>query len=74
MVTLKKSYNQDKLSRQDQLVLQMIRLMDNLLKEDKLDLRLTPYSVLATNVSDGFVQYVKATPIADLKGGILVVS
>lgn len=46
--------------------------MDNLLREEKLDLRLTPYSVLATSVSDGFVQYVKATPIADLKGGILV--
>ncbi|KAI6171511.1 Phosphatidylinositol 3-kinase catalytic subunit type 3 [Aphelenchoides bicaudatus] len=57
--------------RQDQLVLQMIRLMDNLLKDEKLDLRLTPYSVLSTSVSDGFVQYVKATPIADLKGGIL---
>ncbi|KAI6220427.1 Phosphatidylinositol 3-kinase catalytic subunit type 3 [Aphelenchoides besseyi] len=53
--------------RQDQLVLQMIRLMDNLLKDDKLDLCLTPYAVLATSVSDGFVQFVKATPIADLK-------
>ncbi|CAD5207974.1 unnamed protein product [Bursaphelenchus xylophilus] len=53
--------------RQDQLVLQMIRLMDNLWKEEKLDLCLTPYAVLATSVSDGFVQFVKATPIADLK-------
>ncbi|KAI6232650.1 Phosphatidylinositol 3-kinase catalytic subunit type 3 [Aphelenchoides fujianensis] len=53
--------------RQDQLVLQMIRLMDGLLKEDKLDLCLTPYAVLATSLSDGFVQFVKATPIADLK-------
>uniref|UniRef100_A0A915CWQ4 PIK helical domain-containing protein n=1 Tax=Ditylenchus dipsaci TaxID=166011 RepID=A0A915CWQ4_9BILA len=42
--------------RQDQLVSQMIRLMDSLLKERNLDLRLTTYSVLATGVSEGFVQ------------------
>ncbi|CAD5205554.1 unnamed protein product [Bursaphelenchus okinawaensis] len=53
--------------RQDQLVLQMIKLMDNLWKDEKLDLCLTPYAVLATSVSDGFVQFVKATPIADLR-------
>jgi len=57
--------------RQDQLVLQMISLIDNLLKNDGLDLRLTSYSVLPTSSSDGFVQYIKATPIADLKDGIL---
>ena len=34
--------------RQDQLVVQMIQLMDRLLKKDGLDLRLTPYKVLAT--------------------------
>lgn len=32
-------------SRQDQLVIQMIRLMDTLFKKDQLDLRLTPYAV-----------------------------
>ncbi|KAI1724754.1 phosphoinositide 3-kinase family, accessory domain (PIK domain) domain-containing protein [Ditylenchus destructor] len=53
--------------RQDQLVIQMIRLMDSLLKEEKLDLCLTPYAVLATSVTEGFVQFVKATPLADLK-------
>uniref|UniRef100_A0A915CVA0 phosphatidylinositol 3-kinase n=1 Tax=Ditylenchus dipsaci TaxID=166011 RepID=A0A915CVA0_9BILA len=53
--------------RQDQLVLSMIRLMDSLLKEEKLDLCLTPYCVLATSVTEGFVQFVKATPLADLK-------
>ena len=31
--------------RQDQLVIQMIRLMDSLFKRDQLDLRLTPYAV-----------------------------
>ena len=44
---------------QDQLVLQMIKLMDSLLKDDKLDLCLTPYSVLATSKDDGFVQVQK---------------
>ena len=34
--------------RQDQLIVQMIQLMDKLLKEDGLDLKLTPYKVLAT--------------------------
>lgn len=54
--------------RQDQLVLQMIRLMDSLLKEDKLDLCLTPYAVLATSCSEGFVQFIRgATPLADIK-------
>jgi len=44
--------------RQDQLVIQMINLMDSLLKKVKLDLQLTPYRVLATSSSDGFVEYV----------------
>uniref|UniRef100_A0A915AJ48 Phosphatidylinositol 3-kinase catalytic subunit type 3 n=2 Tax=Parascaris univalens TaxID=6257 RepID=A0A915AJ48_PARUN len=52
--------------RQDQLVIQMIRLMDRILRADGLDLRLTPYSVLATSVSEGFVQFVKATPLRDV--------
>lgn len=34
--------------RQDQLIVQLIRLMDRLLKKENLDLRLTPYHVLAT--------------------------
>ncbi|VDK50743.1 unnamed protein product [Anisakis simplex] len=52
--------------RQDQLVIQMIRLMDGILRADGLDLKLTPYSVLATSVSEGFVQFVKATPLRDV--------
>ncbi|CAJ0578216.1 unnamed protein product, partial [Mesorhabditis spiculigera] len=52
--------------RQDQLVIQMIRLMDRLMKRDQLDLRLTPYSVLATGLTEGFVQFVKATPLRDI--------
>eukprot|EP00760_Papus_ankaliazontas_P025458 PhM_4_TR2720/c0_g1_i1/m.105223/K00914/PIK3C3, VPS34; phosphatidylinositol 3-kinase len=44
--------------RQDQLVIQMIQLMDRLLKEDGLDLKLTPYRVLALSYDDGFVEMV----------------
>ncbi|CAD6194718.1 unnamed protein product [Caenorhabditis auriculariae] len=49
--------------RQDQLVIQMIRLMDTLFKKDQLDLKLTPYAVLSTGVDEGFVQFVKALPL-----------
>lgn len=34
--------------RQDQLVVQLITLMDILLRKENLDLKLTPYKVLAT--------------------------
>lgn len=33
--------------RQDQLILQLIMLMDRLLRKENLDLKLTPYNVLA---------------------------
>ncbi len=41
--------------RQDQLVLQMIALMDKLLKQENLDLKLTPYKVIATGTKEGKV-------------------
>ncbi len=44
--------------RQDQLVIQMINLMDTLLKKVKMDLQLTPYRVLATGPAHGFVEFV----------------
>lgn len=44
----------------------MIRLMDGLLRADGLDLRLTPYSVLATSTSEGFVQFIKANPLREV--------
>ena len=54
--------------RQDQLVLQLISLMDSLLKRDRnLDLCLTPYRVLATGAQEGLVEYVPhAHTIADI--------
>ena len=39
--------------RQDQLVINIIQLMDRLLKKEKLDLQLTSYKVLATGSSQG---------------------
>lgn len=39
--------------RQDQLVIQIFRLMDRLLKKENLDLKLIPYRVLATDLSNG---------------------
>lgn len=46
--------------------MQMIRLTDDLLRADGLDLRLTPYSVLATSTSEGFVQFIKAIPLREV--------
>ncbi|KAJ3414004.1 Phosphatidylinositol (PI) 3-kinase [Chytridiales sp. JEL 0842] len=40
--------------RQDQLVVQIITLMDRLLRKENLDLRLTPYKVLATGADHDF--------------------
>jgi Phosphatidylinositol 3- and 4-kinase/Phosphoinositide 3-kinase family, accessory domain (PIK domain)/Phosphoinositide 3-kinase C2 len=44
--------------RQDQLIIQMVRLMDSQLKRVGLDLRLTPYRVLATSSSTGMMEMV----------------
>ena len=44
--------------RQDQLVIQVIRLMDELLKNENVDLKLTPYKILATGPDEGSIQFV----------------
>ncbi|EGV61879.1 Phosphatidylinositol (PI) 3-kinase [Yamadazyma tenuis] len=44
--------------RQDQLVIQIINLMDQLLKNENLDLKLTPYRILATSPIAGMIQFV----------------
>jgi len=44
--------------RQDQLVLQLIILMDSILKKYGLDLQLTPYQVIALSRNDGFIEFV----------------
>ncbi|KAJ3617233.1 hypothetical protein Zmor_008849 [Zophobas morio] len=41
--------------RQDQLTIQLFKLMDELLRKEQLDLKLTPYRVLATDVDTGML-------------------
>jgi phosphatidylinositol 3-kinase len=43
--------------RQDQLVIRIVTLMNNLLKEN-LDVKLTPYRILATSPLAGAVQFI----------------
>ena len=50
--------------RQDQLVIQIISLMDRLLLKENLDLKLSPYRILATSASAGAVQFVPSTSLA----------
>jgi phosphatidylinositol 3-kinase len=61
--------------RQDQLVIQIITLMNNLLLKENLDLKLTPYRILATSPFAGAVQFVPSTPISAIstkyKGSVL---
>uniref|UniRef100_A0A3P9H5Z3 Phosphatidylinositol 3-kinase catalytic subunit type 3 n=1 Tax=Oryzias latipes TaxID=8090 RepID=A0A3P9H5Z3_ORYLA len=52
--------------RQDQLILQIISLMDKLLRKENLDLKLTPYKVLATSSKHGFMQFVQSVPVAEV--------
>ena len=49
--------------RQDQLVIQIISLMDRLLRKENLDLKLTPYRILATGASAGAVQFIASTTL-----------
>ena len=50
--------------RQDQLVIQLFTLMDRLLRKENLDLKLTPYDVLATGPSQGMAQFIPSRTIA----------
>ncbi|KAF9322040.1 Phosphatidylinositol (PI) 3-kinase [Podila horticola] len=52
--------------RQDQLVIQLITLMDDLLRKENLDLKLMPYKVLATGVDHGMVQFVQSQSLANV--------
>lgn len=50
--------------RQDQLVIQIISLMDRLLRKENLDLKLSPYRILATSANAGAVQFVGSMSLA----------
>lgn len=49
--------------RQDQLVIQIITLMDQLLRKENLDLKLTPYKILATGATAGAVQFIRSVSL-----------
>lgn len=61
--------------RQDQLAMQLFALMDRLLRNENLDLRITPYRVLATGAFDGMVQFIPSMTLAAIMsehtGGLL---
>ncbi|KAH7428669.1 hypothetical protein KP509_09G010900 [Ceratopteris richardii] len=52
--------------RQDQLVIQLVSLMDRLLKLENLDLQLTPYKVLATNQDEGMMEFIPSKSLAQV--------
>ncbi|KAB1207894.1 Phosphatidylinositol 3-kinase, root isoform [Morella rubra] len=52
--------------RQDQLVVQMVSLMDRLLKLENLDLHLTPYMVLATGQDEGMMEFIPSRSLAQI--------
>ncbi len=52
--------------RQDQLVIQIITLMDQLLQKENLDLKLTPYKILATSNRMGLTQFVPSVSFQSL--------
>ncbi|KAI5843468.1 kinase-like domain-containing protein [Morchella snyderi] len=55
--------------RQDQLVIQIVTLMDKLLRKENLDLKLTPYHILATSAYTGVVQFVDSLSLASIEEG-----
>jgi phosphatidylinositol 3-kinase len=50
--------------RQDQLVIQIITLMDRLLRKENLDLKLSPYRILATGPFAGAVQFIPSQSLS----------
>jgi phosphatidylinositol 3-kinase len=50
--------------RQDQLVIQIIMLMDRLLRKENLDLKLSPYKILATGPQAGAVQFIPSSSLS----------
>ncbi|XP_070542785.1 phosphatidylinositol 3-kinase catalytic subunit type 3-like [Ptychodera flava] len=52
--------------RQDQLILQIVHLMDTLLRQENLDLKLTTYKAIATSSRHGFIQFVESVAVADV--------
>ena len=52
--------------KQDILIYQIIKLFDNWWLEAGLDLKVTPYSVMATQDMFGFIEFVEGATVADI--------
>ncbi|KAH6604970.1 phosphatidylinositol kinase [Trichoderma cornu-damae] len=52
--------------RQDQLVIQIITLMDQLLRKENLDLKLSPYKILATSTTAGASQFIQSQSLSSI--------
>ncbi|KAL3241136.1 phosphatidylinositol 3-kinase VPS34 [Nakaseomyces bracarensis] len=52
--------------RQDQLVVQIISLMNELLKNENVDLKLIPYKILATGPDEGAIQFIPNDTMANI--------
>lgn len=52
--------------RQDQFVIQIISLMDKILESENLDLKLTPYRILATAPVEGLIQFVPNSSLSSI--------
>ncbi|KAE8454453.1 hypothetical protein EG329_000076 [Mollisiaceae sp. DMI_Dod_QoI] len=52
--------------RQDQLIIQIITLMDQLLQKENLDLKLSPYKILATGATAGAAQFVPSMSLQSI--------
>ncbi|AJV73604.1 Vps34p [Saccharomyces cerevisiae YJM244] len=52
--------------RQDQLVVQIISLMNELLKNENVDLKLTPYKILATGPQEGAIEFIPNDTLASI--------
>ncbi|QQP39857.1 Uncharacterized protein FKW44_013707, partial [Caligus rogercresseyi] len=48
------------------LIIQLIRVFDDIWKKNGLDLRMTPYTVLPTSQEGGFLEYVDSISVAQI--------
>lgn len=46
--------------------MQVVMLMDKILRNENMDLKLTPYSVMATGVDHGFNQFIPSMTLAHI--------
>ncbi|GMG55938.1 unnamed protein product [Ambrosiozyma monospora] len=52
--------------RQDQFVVQIISVMDKILQNENLDLRLKPYKIMATAPVEGFIEFVPNSSLSSI--------